>query len=92
MVADVQLEQRSAANDLEPWQNDPRDIDVTDQHVASHLADVLQEAQVEFGVGQPSDLQVAVHVRAVGESVPQIPVVVLAVRRHRHASIGPDAD
>lgn len=92
LVADVQLEQRSAADDLESWQDDPRDIDVTDQNVASHLANVLQEAQVELRVGQPSDLQVAIHVRAVGESVPQIPVVVLPIRRHRHASIGPDAD
>ena len=55
---------------------------MADQHVAGHLANVLQEAEVKGLVLQPGQLEVAVDVGAVGVAVAQVVVVVLAIRRH----------
>ena len=41
---------------------------------------------------QPGDLQVAVHVGAVGVAVPEVLVVGGPVTRHRHPSTGADTD
>lgn len=54
------------------------------------LSYVLEEAEVHVFVLQPRQLQVAVHIRAVGVSVLQVAVVVLPVGRHRHPPVGPD--
>lgn len=40
----IQFEQRSAPDDLQFRQDDGLYVHVTDQHIARHLADVLQEA------------------------------------------------
>lgn len=64
---------------------------MADQHIASHLPDVLHEAQVHLWVLQPSQLQVAVHVRAVRKTIAQVAVVMVTIRRHRHASVRSDA-
>lgn len=42
---------------------------MTDQHVAGHLSDVFDEAQVHVWVLQPCQLQISIHVRAVGEAI-----------------------
>lgn len=91
LVQDVQLEQRSAANDLQPRQHDVH-VDMADQHVAGHLADVLQKAEIQLGVLQPRQLQIAVHVRAVRVAIAQIAEVMVAIRWHRHATVGADTD
>lgn len=82
LIADVQLEERPPADDLQRGEDNARDVDVADQHVAGHLANVLQEAQVKGLVLQPGQLEVAVDVGAVGVAVAQVVVVVLAIRRH----------
>lgn len=86
----VQLEGGPAADDLQPGQYHLRQIDMADQHVPGHLADVLEKVQIG-DVLDPGDLQIAVHVRAVGVAVAQIFVMILAVRRHRHPPIRTDA-
>jgi hypothetical protein len=91
VVVHVELEERAAADDLQTGQHDALDVDVRDEHVAGHLADQAEEAEVEVLVLQPGQLQVAVHVRAVGVAVAQVAVVVLPVRGHRHSSIRSNA-
>lgn len=91
-LAHVHLEEGPAADDLQPGQDDPLDVHVRDQDVTGHLADVLEEAQVEVLVLQPRQLQVTVDVGAVGVAVLQVPVVVVAVRRNGHATVGSDAN
>ncbi len=68
------------------------------KHCASYLHIITifsvflpEERQVELLILQPSQLQVAVHVGAVGVPVPEVPIVVLAVVGHRHATVGADA-
>lgn len=85
------LEGGSAADDLELRESHLLDGDVGDEHVAGHLADVGQEAEVQVLVLQPRDLQVPVHVSAVGVPVLQVLVVVRPRRRHRHPSVRTDA-
>lgn len=92
LVVDAQFEQRPSADDLQSRQDDALDVDVRDEHVARHLADVLQERQVQVFILQPSQFQVAVDVRAIGVAVAQVTVVMLAIRRYRHAAIGTDAN
>ena len=91
VVLHVELEERPPADDLEGGQHDPRDVDVRDEHVAGDLADVLEEGEVEVLVLQPGQLEVAVHVGAVGVAVAEVTVVVLAVVRHRHPAVRADA-
>ena len=92
VLLDSQLEQSPASDDLEAGQDDPLDVHVGDEDVAGDLSDVLEEAEVEVLILEPSELEVAVHIGAVGVSVPQVPVVVLAVAWHRHPSIGSDTN
>ena len=73
-------------------QNDPGDVNLRDQNVASDLTDVLKEAQVEIFILEPGQLEVAVDVGAVGVSVSQVAVVVLAVVRNGHPAVGSDAN
>ena len=89
---DVELEEVAAADDLQRRQDDAPDVDVRDEHVARHLADVLQEAQVQVLVLQPRQLQIAVDVRAVGVTIAQVTVMVLFIRRSRHATVGADTN
>ena len=89
---DAEFEEGPAADDLQIGQDDATDVDVRYQDVAGHFANVLQESQVEVLVLQPRQLQIAVDVRAIGVAVAQIPVVVLAVRRHRHPTVRTDTN
>ena len=41
---------------------------------------------------EPGELEVSVHEGAVGVSVAEVAVVVLAVARHRHPPVGPDTN
>ena len=91
-VVDAQFEQRPPADDLQVGQDDAPDVDVRNEDVAGDFSDVLQETQVQMLVLQPSQLQLAVDVGAVGVAVAQIPVVVLAVGRHRHPAVRADAN
>lgn len=92
MVVDVELEEGPAANDLQPRQDDPVHVHVTDEDVAGDLAYVLEETEVEGLVLEPGDLQVTVDVSTVGVPVSKIPVVVLLVGRYGETAIGSDAD
>lgn len=92
LLVHVDLEERAAADDLQLGQHDAAHVDVRDEHVAGDLADAAQEAQVHALVLHPRQLQVAVHVRAVGVALAQVAVVVLAVRRHRQPPIRADAN
>jgi len=65
---------------------------MADQYIAGDLPNVVQEAQVQVLVGQPSQLQVAIHVRAVCIPIPEVPVMMLLVRGHRQPGFGADAD
>lgn len=89
---DVELEERSAAYDLQPRQNDLPDVHVADEDVAGDLPYILEEAEVEGVVLEPCDLQVAVDISTVGVAVSKIPVVVLLVGRNGEAAIGSDAN
>lgn len=92
VLLDGQLEQGAAPDDLEAGQDDPLDVHVGDEDVAGDLSDVLEEAEVQVLVLQPGELQVAVHVGAVGVSVPQVAVVMLPVAGHGHPTIGSDTN
>ena len=82
IVVHVELEQGPAPDDLQAGQDDLLDIDVGDEDVAGDLPDVLEEAEVQVGLLEPSQLQVAVHVSAVGVTVSQVSIVVLSVVGH----------
>ena len=88
----VDLEGRPTSNDLQARQGNLADVHVADEDVARHLADVLQEAQVQVLLLEPCQLQVAVDVRAVGIPVTEVSVVVVPVRGDGHAAVGADAD
>ena len=92
VLLDGELEQGPASDDLEAGQDDPLDVHVGDEDVAGDLPDVLEEAEVEVLVLQPGQLQVAVHIGAVGVSVAQISVVVLPVGRNGHPPVRPDTN
>ena len=92
VLLDGQLEEGPAADDLEAGQDDPLDVHVGDEDVPGDLSDVLEEAEVEVLVLEPGKLQVAVDIGAVGVSVPEVPVVVLAVGWHRHSPVCPDTN
>ena len=53
---------------------------------------MLKKAQVEIFILEPGQLEVAVDVGAVGVSVSQVAVVVLAVVRNGHPAVGSDAN
>ena len=89
---DRQLEQSSSSDDLEAGQDDPPDIHVGDEDVASDLLDVLEEAEVQVLVLEPGQLQVSVHEGTVGVPVPQVPIVVLPVGRNRHSPVCTDTN
>ncbi len=57
-----------------------------DEDIAGDLADVLEEGEVQILVLQPGELQVAVHVSAVGVAVAQVAVVMLGVAHPGHAA------
>ena len=92
VLLDGELEQGATSDDLQAGQDDPLHVHVGDEDVAGDLSDVLEEAEVEVLILEPSEFEVAVHIGAVGVSVPQVPVVVLAVAWHRHPSIGSDTN
>ena len=92
ILLDRELEQSPAPDDLEAGEDDPPDIHMGDEDIAGDLTDVLEEAQVKVLVLKPGQLQVAVHEGAVSVSVPEVPVVMLPVARHRHPPIRPDAN
>ncbi len=77
---------------LKRRQNDPGDVDLWDENVSGDLPDVLQKAQIQILVLEPGQLQIAVHVSAVGVPIAQIPIVVLPVVRHRHPASRSDAN
>ena len=87
----IELECLSTSDDLKRWQNDFAHIDMWDEHIAGDLSDMLQEAEVLLFILQPGQFQVSVHVGTIGVSIPQIPVVVFTIWRHRHATVGTDA-
>lgn len=91
-VVNGELEESSAAYDLQPWQDDLLHVHVADEHVTGNLPYVLQEAEIECLVLQPRDLQVPVDISTVGVPVSKIPVVVLLVGRNGEAAIGTDAN
>jgi len=91
-VVDAEFEERPPADDLQRRKDDAADVHVADEDVAGHLADVLQEGQVEVLVLQPRQLQVTVDVGAVGVAVAQVAVVVFPVRWYRHPTVGTDAN
>ena len=78
----VEFEEGPSPDDLEAGQHNPGNVYVRDEHVARHLADVLQEAEVLIVILQPREFEVAVDVRAVRVPIPQVPVVVFSVRRN----------
>lgn len=67
---DVELEECPAPDNLEAGQDNLPDVHMANEDVASDLPDVLQEAQVQVLILKPGQLQVAIHVGAVGVSVP----------------------
>lgn len=73
-----------------PRQLDIR-IDMTDQQIAGHLANVLQKRKVRIAV-QPRQFQIAIDVRTIGESILQIAQMVLSIRWHRQTAIRSDAN
>lgn len=73
-----------------PRQHDIR-IDMTDQQIAGHLANVLQKRKVRIAV-QPRQFQIAIDVRTIGESILQIAQMVLSIRWHRQTAIRSDAN
>ena len=73
-------------------QADPADVDVGDEDVAGDLSDVLEEGEVEVLVVEPRQLQVAVHVGAVGVAVAEVGVVVLAVVDRAQPAVCADAN
>ena len=79
VVASIVLVLRPAADDSEAGQRDHVHVARDDEHVAGHLADVLQERQVVAGVGQVNQFQIAVDVRAVGVARSVLGVVAGAV-------------
>lgn len=88
MVVNIELEESSTADDLQPRQDDPSHVHVTDEDVTGDLPYVLEEAEVEGFVLEPCDLQIAIDVSTVGVPVSKIPVVMLFVGRHGEAAIG----
>ena len=92
VLLDRELEQSPASDDLEAGQDDPPDIHMGDEDIAGDLSDVLEEAQVQVLVLEPGQLEVAVHEGAVSVAVPQVPVVMLPVARHRHPPVRSDAN
>ena len=82
IVVHVELEEGPAPDDLQAGQDDLLDVDVGDEDVAGDFPDVLEEAEVQVGLLEPSQLQVAVHVSAVGVTVSQVSIVVLSVVGH----------
>lgn len=92
MVVDIELEEGPATDDLQPRQDDPRHVHVTDEDVTGDLPYVLEETEVEAFVLEPCDLQVAIDVSTVVVPVSKIPVVMLLVGGYGEAAIGTDAD
>lgn len=82
LLFDGQFELGPTSDDLQTRQNDFVDVYVRDQNVSGHFPYVLQKTEVQVFVLQPREFQVAVHVSAVGVSVPEIPVMVVPIRRH----------
>ena len=62
-----------------------------DEDVAGDLTDVLQEGQVHVVVLQPGQLQIAIHVGAVGVPVPEIAEMMLPIVGHGHPAVRSDA-
>lgn len=91
-IVNAQLEESPASDDLEGGQDDATDIHVRDEDVARHLSDVLQEAQVQMLILEPSQLQVAIHVGAIDVAFTEVPVVVLPVGWNGHPPIGSNAN
>lgn len=82
LVVYTQFEQSSTANNLQRRKDDAFDIDVRDEHVARHFANVLQEAQIEMFILEPSQFQIAIDVSAIGVAISQVSVMVFPIRRH----------
>lgn len=92
LFSHIHFKQRPATDNLETWKYDSFYVDVRDQNVSGHFSNVLQEAQIQVLVLEPCQFEVAIHIRAVGVAVFQVPVMVVTIRRHRHTPIGPNAD
>lgn len=60
--------------------------------MCTHLADVLQEGEVQVLILQPRQLQVAIHVCAIDEAIPKVAIMVVSVGGHRHTPRGADAN
>ena len=72
VILHVQLEERASAHNLQGGQDDAPHVHVRDEHVAGHLPDVTEEGQVQVLILQPRQLQVPIHVRAVGIPATQL--------------------
>lgn len=88
----IDLEQSPSSDDLQRRQNNPPDIHMRNQNITSDFSNVLQEAEIEILVLQPSQFQISVDVSAVGVSVAKVAVVVFAVVGNGHAAVRADAD
>lgn len=92
VVVNVEFEEGPATDDLQPREDDPTHVHVTDEDVTGDFSYILEETEIEGLVLEPCDLQVTIDVSTVGVPVSKIPVVMLLVGRHGEAAIGPDAD
>ena len=92
LLGRAHLESRPAAYDLQVGQDDAGQVHVADEDVAGDLAHGVEEGQVEGLVLQPGQLEVALHVGAVGVAVAQVAVVVVLVVGAGQVVVGADAD
>jgi len=65
---------------------------MTDQNIAGDLPYVVQEAEVQILVGQPGQLQVAIHIRTVRVPISEVPVMMFLVGGHGEPRFSADAD
>lgn len=79
LLVDAQLEASSPANDLQVRKNHLLRVDVRDEDVTGDLADVLEKAEIDVFILDPSQFQVPVDVAAIGVPLSEIPVMVLPV-------------
>lgn len=68
-ISYVKLEKRSSSDDLQIGQHDSFDVDMRDEHVASHFANVLQKAEIIVGIGEPGQFKVAIHIGTIGVTI-----------------------